>query len=132
MSWGRSWQGRSRARNCAQTVLIYNGMTAPPPAGPTSLEVNAEQMRQAPFEGVPNYWLPRVGLRQVGEWGGSLGLAMHGSNAQVRAGSGGQRDGPSPQGYARDLGRLSFRGQERPKGLERGQDRVTLRGSGRI
>lgn len=36
------------------------------------------------------------------------------------------------QGYARDLGRLSFRGQGRPKGLERGQDRVTLRGSGRI
>lgn len=37
------------------------------------------------------------------------------------------------QGYARDLGLLSFRGQERPKGLERGKTGYdTLRGQGLI
>lgn len=71
------------------------------PAAPTSLEINAEQIQQASFETVPNYWLPRklkhhlgyprvaVVLRQVSGWGRSLGLALRGRNVQVRAGSGG-------------------------------------------
>lgn len=65
-------------------------MTALPPIAPTFLEINAEQVQQAPFEGVPNYWLPRKpnhqprppmchSRAQAGWWmGGSLGLALCG------------------------------------------------------
>lgn len=84
-------------KHCSST----RGMTALSPAAPTSLEINAEQIQQAPFERVPNYWLPRklkhrlghphatVVFRQVSGWGRSPGMALRGRNVQGRAGSGG-------------------------------------------
>lgn len=74
---------RSRARGTGPRLCSFaRGMTTLPPTVPPSLEINAEQIRRDPFEGVPNYWLPgkpnhqpsrprvSAGPEQGGGWGG--------------------------------------------------------------
>lgn len=141
----RNLQGRGGGRGShAQAPLICKGAIILPPTPPTSLEINAAQIRQDLSEGVPNHWLPGKPNHQPGRpptsrvsVGSRVGVGrgwpcLAGSFLQLRAESSGPRYRLSRGGQVKGLGRSSLGGQEPLRSLEQGRDVVSCREPGSI